>query len=117
MRQQPILPESRGFYMYVLKCADDSLYTGYTVSLPHRLGAHQRGRASKYTRARLPVELLGWWTFPSQRTAMQAEWAFKGLSRHAKLACLSSGSLPGMQGSGDPPDGLWAQQARVANDS
>lgn len=79
------LPTPRGFYMYVLACADGSLYTGYTVELPKRLAAHNAGVGAKYTRARLPVQVKAWCEFPDRRAAMRAEAAFKRLSRSQKL--------------------------------
>lgn len=86
--------EAAGHYMYVLACADGSLYTGYTAQMARRLAAHQRGVASRYTRSRLPVKLEGWWEFPDKKSAMQAEYAFKQLSRREKLSALAgSGSL------------------------
>ena len=45
-------------YFYVLECADDSLYTGYTTNVEKRLSTHNRGKGAKYTRGRLPVKLL-----------------------------------------------------------
>lgn len=74
--------------VYVLCCADGTLYTGYTVDLARRLAQHQRGVASKYTRTRRPVELAGYWQFEDRRSALQAEYAFKQLPRREKLAHL-----------------------------
>ena len=45
-------------YVYILKCADNTLYTGWTVDIEKRLKAHNAGKASKYTRGRLPVQLV-----------------------------------------------------------
>jgi putative endonuclease len=101
------LPPERGYYMYVLRCADGSLYAGYTVDLPRRLATHQAGRASKYTRARLPVEVGAWWAFPTQREAMQAEWAFKALSRREKLGHMA----------GNPPTTRPDKQSRDRKES
>jgi putative endonuclease len=75
--------------MYVLRCADGSLYTGYTIDVARRLGQHQAGRASRYTRTRRPVAIAGWWAFEDKRAAMQAEWAFKRLSRSEKLRLIA----------------------------
>ena len=47
-------------YMYVLECADGSLYTGYAVDVQARLAVHNAGKVAKYTRARLPVSLLAY---------------------------------------------------------
>lgn len=86
----PEVPAERGHYVYVLACADGTLYTGYTVDLAHRLAVHQAGKGAKYTRARLPVTLQGWWRHEDRRAAMSAEAAFKRLDRPAKLSRLAA---------------------------
>ena len=45
-------------YVYILKCSDNTLYTGWTTSLEKRIKAHNSGKGAKYTRARLPVEIV-----------------------------------------------------------
>lgn len=57
-------------YIYILKCADDSLYTGYTTHLDRRLAVHNSGKGAKYTRIRLPVERVYEESFDSKREAM-----------------------------------------------
>jgi putative endonuclease len=76
--------ENNPFYFYVLKCRDGSFYGGYTVDLEKRVAAHNNGTGAKYTRARKPVELIHYETFPTKREAMQAEYRFKQLSRKEK---------------------------------
>ena len=73
------------FYVYVLKCRDGSLYTGYTNGLKRRLRMHSDGKASKYTRSRLPVSIAAKWRFQIKKDAMRHEASFKALSRKAKL--------------------------------
>nr|WP_026216245.1 GIY-YIG nuclease family protein [Streptococcus caballi] len=75
-------------YMYVLECSDGTLYTGYTTNLEHRLKTHNAGKGAKYTRARLPVELLYFETFDSKQAAMSAESYFKQKTRQQKLAYI-----------------------------
>ncbi len=75
-------------FVYVLKCEDGSLYTGWTDDLTRRLIAHNRGRASKYTRARLPVELAAWASFESPHAARSFEARFKRMNRAEKLAAI-----------------------------
>ena len=75
-------------YMYVRKCADGSLYTGYTTDLDRRLKTHNAGKGAKYTRARLPVKLLYSEAFASKPEAMSAEALFKKKSREKKLAYI-----------------------------
>ena len=53
-------------YMYVLECADGSLYTGYTTDVEKRLKTHNAGKGAKYTRARLPVKLLYQESYPDK---------------------------------------------------
>ena len=72
-------------YFYVLECADDSLYTGYTTNVEKRLATHNRGKGAKYTRGRLPVKLLYQEAFGSKQEAMSAEALFKKRSRQSKF--------------------------------
>jgi putative endonuclease len=74
--------------VYILRCADGSLYTGWTVDLPRRLGAHGAGSASRYTRARLPVELVASIAMPDARAARREEARIKRLRRAAKLELI-----------------------------
>ena len=78
-------------YMYVLECADGSLYTGYAVDVQARLAVHNAGKGAKYTRARLPVSLLAYAEFATKHDAMHAEYVFKQLSRNEKDALLAAG--------------------------
>ena len=71
-------------FTYILKCSDGTLYTGWTVNLEKRLKSHNNGRASKYTRARLPVSLVHQESFSSRKEAMQREYEIKQLSRKEK---------------------------------
>jgi putative endonuclease len=77
-------------WVYLLRCRDGSLYTGWTVDLDRRLARHQSGMGSKYTSSRLPVELA--FSIPmSDRTAARREEArIKRLSRAQKLELISS---------------------------
>ena len=74
--------------VYLLRCADGSLYCGWTNDLSRRLGAHQAGKASRYTRSRLPVELA--WSRPveSRAEALREESRIKRLPRAEKLRLL-----------------------------
>ncbi len=77
-------------YVYILECADKSLYTGWTVDLDNRLKAHNNGKASKYTRGRLPVKLVYFETYDNKIDAQKREWKIKQLSRKEKLNLLES---------------------------
>ena len=75
-------------YMYVVECADGSLYTGYTTDVERRLKTHNAGKGAKYTRARLPVKLLYSEAFASKPEAMTAKTIIKKKSREKKLAYI-----------------------------
>ena len=72
-------------YVYLLRCADDSLYCGWTTDLPRRLAAHQAGTGSRYTRSRLPVELASVFEVADRSAALREEARIKRLPRAAKL--------------------------------
>lgn len=76
------------FYVYMLRCGDESLYTGYTDNPEKRLEAHAKGRGAKYTRAHLPVSLAGYWPCTSKRDALMTEAAIKKLPRLKKEELL-----------------------------
>jgi len=71
-------------YVYVLDCADGSLYTGYTTDVARRVAEHDAGDGAKYTRGRTPVELVHVEAFDSKSTAMSREYAIKQLTRREK---------------------------------
>ena len=81
-------------FVYLLRCADGSLYCGWTVDVDKRVAAHNAGRASRYTAPRLPVELAASWELESERAARSLEWRIKRLPRREKLALLAGGPLP-----------------------
>lgn len=76
-------------FVYLLRCADGSLYTGWTVDVDKRLAAHAAGKASRYTRSRLPVELAGVIELADRSEAMREEVRIKALTRRQKLALLA----------------------------
>ena len=75
-------------YTYLLRCADGSLYTGWTNDLEKRIKAHKAGRGGKYTRAHAPVELVYFESFDTKTEAMSREWHIKKLKREQKLALI-----------------------------
>lgn len=79
-------------YTYMLRCADGSLYTGWTNNLAKRVSVHQQGKGGKYTRARLPVELVYFEVFATKEEAMQREYAIKQLTKAQKLRLLKTAS-------------------------
>ena len=79
-------------YVYMLRCRDGSLYTGWTNDLEKRLKAHNSGSASKYTRTRLPAEMVYFEEWESKEAAMSREWHIKRLSREEKLKLIENRS-------------------------
>lgn len=77
-------------YAYILRCADDTLYCGWTNDLQKRLAAHNAGTASKCTRSRRPVELVYYEEFATKQEAMRREYQIKRLSRQEKLELINS---------------------------
>jgi putative endonuclease len=73
------------FFVYLLLCRDQTLYCGYASDLEKRLQAHSLGKASKYTRARLPVKLVFFESLSTKSLAMKREAEIKALPREGKL--------------------------------
>jgi predicted GIY-YIG superfamily endonuclease len=74
----------RTWYLYILKCRDNTLYTGITNDLPRRLVQHNSGKASRYTRSRLPVSLVHQEPCQGRSSALKKEYRMKSLSRKEK---------------------------------
>ena len=75
-------------YTYILKCADDTLYCGWTNDLEKRLKAHNGGKGAKYTRARLPVTLVYSQEFDTPIEAQKREYRIKQMTRAEKLKLI-----------------------------
>jgi len=88
------------WFVYILRCGDGSLYTGVTTDIDRRVAAHQRGTASKYTRARRPVRLACLEPVGGRAEALKREAAIKRLTRQAKLELIDA--WPGMDDVTDP---------------
>ncbi|WP_405379669.1 GIY-YIG nuclease family protein [Phascolarctobacterium sp.] len=73
-------------FVYMLRCKDGSLYTGWTNDLQHRLAAHNAGKGAKYTRGRGPVTMVYAEALPDKESALKRECAVKKLTRREKLA-------------------------------
>lgn len=76
-------------YTYMVRCADDTLYTGWTTDLDKRLAAHNDGTGAKYTRPRRPVALAYYEVFATKEEAMRREWNIKQLPRKEKLKLVN----------------------------
>lgn len=79
------MEKSNSHYFYVLECADQSFYAGYTNNVGRRVDMHNAGKGAKYTRARGPVECIYVEEFDTKQEAMRAEYAFKQLTRKQKM--------------------------------
>lgn len=77
-------------YTYILHCSDGTFYTGWTNDLEKRLKAHNSGKGGKYTRVRLPVELVYFEEFEDKIDAQKREYAIKQLKRSEKQALINS---------------------------
>ncbi len=77
--------------VYILRCADGTLYTGWTMDLERRLQAHNRGRGARYTRARRPVQVVYQEEQPTRSEAQKREAAIRRLSHAEKLKLVEEG--------------------------
>ena len=79
-------------YVYILRCTDDTLYTGWTNDLEKRIKAHSNGTGAKYTRGRGPVELVYFEEFDDKKDAMKREYEIKKYTRSKKEWLIKSSS-------------------------
>lgn len=77
-------------YVYILKCNDGTLYTGYTNDLKKRISTHNKGKGAKYTRGRLPVKLVYFEKYISKGEALHREFTIKKMSRQSKLDLIKN---------------------------
>ncbi|MGA8864368.1 MAG: GIY-YIG nuclease family protein [Gallionella sp.] len=84
------VPPGATWLCYILRCADDTLYTGITNDLEKRLAAHDAGTAARYTRGRGPVKLVFVEGCADKSAALKREMKIKGLPRADKLALIGS---------------------------
>ncbi|MGB0907553.1 MAG: GIY-YIG nuclease family protein [Maricaulaceae bacterium] len=77
--------------VYIVRCADDTLYTGITNNLENRLAVHNKGTGAKYTKTRRPVTKLYWEICEDRSAASKREYAIKSLNRQAKLVLIKTG--------------------------
>ena len=85
----------RDAFVYMLRCGDGSLYTGWTYNLSARVQAHASGRGAKYTRAHLPVTLVYSEKLPCTSEALRREAALKRLTRAEKLELIAAAAVSG----------------------
>lgn len=77
------------YYTYILRCADDTLYTGWTNNLDKRVKNHNKGRGAKYTRGRLPAVCIYYEVFARKQEAIRRERAIKHLTRSEKFRLIT----------------------------
>src|SRR5271166_2322503 len=90
-----------GAFVYMLRCRDGSLYTGWSTDVQRRLARHRAGRASRYTASRRPVELVLVLAMADARAARREEARIKALDRATKLALIAAsrgGQMAGTRG-------------------
>ena len=76
------------YYTYIAKCADNSLYCGYTDNIENRERMHNLGKGAKYTRSRLPLKIVYYEEFETKSEALKREYAIKKLTRRKKLELI-----------------------------
>ena len=77
-------------YVYILRCADNTLYTGYANHLEERIVAHNTGKGAKYTRGRGPVVLVYYESYDDKSEALKREYALKQFSREKKIDLINN---------------------------
>ena len=82
----------KSWFIYILKCADNTLYTGSTNDLEKRVKVHNEGKtAAKYTRARRPVKMVYSEEFKTKSKALKREWEIKKMEREKKIEIIKKG--------------------------
>lgn len=77
-------------YVYIIRCKDKSLYTGWTNNLERRFRAHKEGKGAKYTKGRGPLELVYFEEFEEKIKAMKREYEIKKMIREKKLKMIEN---------------------------
>ncbi len=85
------------YFAYIMRCADGTLYTGYTDDIVRREAVHNSGRGAKYTCSRLPVKMVYHESFATRSEAMKRECAIKRLSREQKLKLIAEHTKAGQE--------------------
>ena len=83
-KEMVALAQQQNNYVYIVRCRDQTLYTGWTNQLEKRIEAHNAGKGAKYTKARRPVELVYFETFEHKSEALKREYQIKQLKRSEK---------------------------------
>lgn len=78
-------------FVYIVRCSDNSLYTGYTNNIEVRINKHNAGKGAKYTKIRRPVELVYQETYSTKSEALKREYEIKTFTRQKKLKLIKEG--------------------------
>ena len=89
-KEMVALAQQQNNYVYIVRCRDQTLYTGWTNQLEKRIEAHNAGKGAKYTKARRPVELVYFETFEHKSEALKREYQIKQLKRSEKEKLILS---------------------------
>ena len=81
------------WYLYILRCKDNTLYTGITTDVARRLDAHRSGKGAKYTRGRCPLELIYQEHCGNHSEALKRELEIKAMSRKKKEEMISAAAI------------------------
>lgn len=84
------MEKTQCWWVYMVQCRDDTLYTGITTSLQRREKQHNAGTGAKYTKSRRPVRLVYWERWEGKSQALKREYAIKQLSREQKLKLIQT---------------------------
>ena len=87
--EDPVKTVKEVWFVYMIRCSDNTIYTGITNDLEKRLDKHNSGKGAKYTKSRRPVTFLASWKYESKSAASKVEYTYKRLSRDAKLRLIS----------------------------
>lgn len=83
-KEMVVLAQQQNNYVYIVRCKDDSFYTGWTTNIEKRIKVHNKGIGAKYTVSRRPVELVYFETFENKSDALKREYQIKQLTRKQK---------------------------------
>ena len=85
--------QNKKYYAYMLRCKDNSIYSGFTTDVYKREATHNSGKGAKYTRARLPVKLVYYEEFDNKVDATKREWQFKQYTHQQKEKLIKEGGI------------------------
>lgn len=91
-KEEPEKQESKKHYAYMVRCSDNSIYSGYTTDPYRREKVYNTGKGAKYTRTRLPVKLVYFEEFDNKIDAMKREYAFKQYTHKEKEDIIKNGN-------------------------